>query len=329
MKFFSKIIVITGPTATGKTALAVALARKFNGEIVSVDSRQLYRGMDLGSGKDLAEYGEIPCHLVDVAEPGEPLDLFTFVRLAQAAIADIVRRGKLPVLCGGSTLYLDALLRDYRLPGAAPDAEVRRRLDAMSLEELNKLLDELNPPNLAQFQERANRTRVRRAIELATSGGELPELSRGAPVRPNTLILGVYYPRAEVRERIARRLDARLAAGMVDEVRRLLASGVPEETLLRYGLEYRWVTELVTGRIDYATMREQLYIKICQFVKRQDIWFRKMEREAMDIYWLERGDPALAAQYCTDFLNDRPLPAINFRMSETYYNTKNSLTEKK
>ncbi|MGE4563683.1 MAG: tRNA (adenosine(37)-N6)-dimethylallyltransferase, partial [Victivallaceae bacterium] len=202
-----KVVAVTGPTATGKTALAVDLARQFNGEIVSVDSRQVYTGMDLGTGKDLAEYGEIPYHLIDLAAPGdEEYHLARFVHDAYLAMAGIIARGRLPILCGGTALYLDALLKGYRLPGGeAPKTETRLRRD-------RTLAPSFEPP-----------------FEL------------------DALVLGVYYPRGEVRRRIELRLDARLAAGMIDEVVRLHAGGVSYEKLEYFGLEYREIARYLRG----------------------------------------------------------------------------------
>ncbi|MBO5680145.1 MAG: tRNA (adenosine(37)-N6)-dimethylallyltransferase MiaA, partial [Lentisphaeria bacterium] len=177
MNFFPKTIIVTGPTATGKTALAVALAERFNGEIISVDSRQVFRGMDIGSGKDLAEYGNVPYHLIDVADPGEPYDLFNFVRDARQALKDIVKRGKLPIFCGGSVLYLDAMLKGYTLEGAKPDMALRESLDKLTLAELNAKLNELSPDDLAQFKDRDNALRVRRAIENTLSTGRAVSLN--------------------------------------------------------------------------------------------------------------------------------------------------------
>ena len=320
MRDFPKTLAITGPTASGKTALAVRLARKFRGEIVSADSRQVYRRMDLGTGKDLAEYGEVPHHLIDIADPREEFDLHAFVRAAREALHDIASRGKLPVLTGGTVLYLDALLRDYTLPGGGADPSLRAELDRLTLGELNAKLDAIAPAGLAEFRDRDNFLRVRRAVEIAVSGGSLAHADNaGYPGPDKVLVLGVYHPRTVIRERIERRLDARLAAGMIDEVEQLHLSGVPWERLERFGLEYRAVADFLRGRCDFDAMRSDLLDRIRQFAKRQDIWFRKMERAGLAIHWLPAGDPARAEALTEAFLAGRELPAPEFRMSDVYY----------
>ena len=325
MKFFPKTIIVTGPTATGKTALAVYLAARFDGEIISVDSRQVFRGMDIGSGKDLAEYGSVPYHLIDVADPGEPYDLFNYVCDARKALADIFQRGRLPILCGGSVLYLDALLKGYTLEGAKPDMALRDSLDKLSLAELNCKLDELNPPDIAQFKDRDNALRVRRAIENTLSTGKAVSLNSEAGLLDNSLVLGVYYPRKTVHGRVEKRLDARLQEGMIDEIRNLHEkNSVPWEVLERYGLEYRHVSEYLQGKCDYAVMRNTLLYSIRKFVKRQDIWFRKLEREGVDIHWVENGNAEAAADLTKKFLKGEPLPASNIKLSETFYGTQSS-----
>lgn len=320
MSFFPATIIVTGPTATGKTALAVDLAEKFNGEIVSVDSRQVYKHMDIGSGKDLAEYGDIPYHMIDVAEPGTVFDLFSFVPQAFAAVENIAARGKLPILCGGSTMYLDALLRGYSLNGAKPDMVLRNELDKLSLEELNSKLDSLMPPDLAEFKERDNPLRVRRAIENTLTCGCAVITERHGGLLENSLILGVYYPRKEVHARVELRLDERLQHGMIEEIKALHeVNAVPYENLERYGLEYKFVSLYLQNVLDYSAMRDQLLFAIRKFVKRQDIWFRKMEREGVNIHWLLRGDRAEAQMMVQKFLNGEALPESPIKLSETFY----------
>ena len=325
MNFFPKTIIVTGPTATGKTALAVDLARRFDGEIISVDSRQVFRGMDIGSGKDLAEYGNIPYHLIDVADPGEPYDLFAFVRDARKALNDIVQRGKLPILCGGSVLYLDALLKGYSLDGAKPDMVLRESLDKLSLSELNCKLDELAPPDLSQIKDRDNALRVRRAIENTLAVGNAVRKNADDGLLDNSLVIGVYYPRKTVHERVESRLDSRLQQGMIDEIRYLHdEKGVAWETLERYGLEYRHVSEYLQGKCDYVSMRNTLLYSIRKFVKRQDIWFRKLEREGVNIHWVENGNADVAADLTAKFLAGEILPESKLKLSETFYGTQSS-----
>ena len=273
-----KVLAVTGPTATGKTALAVRLAERFGGEIVSVDSRQVYRGLDIGSGKDLEEYGAVPFHLIDIADPAkEVYNLARFCADAFAAIGEIAGRNKLPILCGGTALYLLALLAGYRLPGEA-----------------------LPPRNSGRPREKQE------------GGAD----SFAPPFELDALILGVYYPRAEVRERIRIRLDKRLAAGMLDEGRRLLSSGVTPEQLEFFGLEYREMARCLTGKCTPQEMRDTLLNKIRQFAKRQDIFFRKMEKEGHVIRWLLRGDPAAAEELTRRFLQGETLPPPDFRLSD-------------
>jgi len=320
MSFFPETIVITGPTATGKTALAVKLAQIFDGEIVSVDSRQVYRHMDIGSGKDLSEYGCVPYHLIDVADPGTPYDLFTYLEQAQAAIRNIASRGRLPILCGGTTMYLDALLRGYALQGAPPDAALRQELDQLPLAELNKKLDELAPADLAEFKDRCNPLRVRRAIENALSCGRCGCVKNSGALLANSLIIGVYFPRPEVHKRVEIRLDERLKNGMIEEIKALHdVHNVSFEALDRYGLEYRYVARYLQGLMDYQTMRNTLLYSIRKFVKRQDIWFRKMERENINIHWIPRGDINEAGELVRKFLAHQELPPSPIKLSEIFY----------
>jgi len=278
-----RMLAITGPTAAGKTALAVKLARRFNGEIVSIDSRQVYRGLDIGSGKDLAEYGEVPYHLIDIADPAcEVYNLYRFCNDAFAAIDDIVRRGKMPVLCGGTALYLNALLQGYRLPGG-----------------------EL-PPRVA------GESRCRQ------NGEALPSFV--PPFGLDALVIGVYYDRKTIRERIEKRLDARLAEGMIDEVRKLHdENGVSWETLEFFGLEYREVSLYLTGKNSFDEMRKTLLDRIRQFAKRQDIFFRKMEREGVVIHWCRGGSDPSPEELVEKFMAGSVLPPPAIRLCEIDY----------
>ena len=276
--------------------------------------------MDIGSGKDLAEYGNVPYHLLDVADPGEPYDLFTYLKQAQAAIKDIQMRGKLAILCGGSTMYLDALLRGYELTGAAPDMALRNELDKLSLTELNAKLDALAPADLAHFKDRDNPLRIRRAIENTLNTGSAMSMGKSNALLDSALILGVYFPRSVVHQRVELRLDARLQAGMIEEVRNLHEQHqVPWEVLERYGLEYRYVSQYLQGVLDYETMRNTLLFSIRKFVKRQDIWFRKMERENICIHWVKEGNVNEAADLCKRFLAGETLPESPIKLSETFY----------
>lgn len=297
--------------------MAVQLARRFDGEIVSVDSRQIYRGLDLGSGKDLAEYETVPYHLIDIADPHETFHLAAFLAAAREAIARIGERGKLPILAGGTALYLDALLNGYRLEEAETDWEKRAELDALSLEQLTAELRRY-PEAAAAFSGWENKSRVRRALELAQAG-KSKSVRAEAPAY-QTLILGVYFPRQEVHARIAGRLEARFDAGMIEEVRRLHdEAGVPWAQLESFGLEYREIALYCQGKSTLAEMKQTLLFRIRQFAKRQDIWFRKMEREGRPIHWLRQDRFREAAELVETFLAGRELPVPDFRMMDTFY----------
>ena len=284
------LLVILGPTASGKTRLAVAAARALGGEIVSADSRQVYRGMDLGTGKDLAEYGNVPYHLIDLADPGEEYNLFRFQRDAFAAIAAIRQRGQLPILCGGTGLYLDAVLRGYRLVEVPENPALRTELETESDARLAERLRELRPQQ-HNTTDLADRDRLIRAIEIAwgeaAAASELPPLPQLQP-----LVFGLRWPREELRRRIARRLDERLAAGMIDEVRHLNAAGTSWQQLEFYGLEYRLIAQYLQGALRRNDMVQKLRSEIGQFAKRQETFFRRMERQGVAIRWLDgAGEP--------------------------------------
>ena len=290
MKKNLKLITVTGPTATGKTALAVKLARRFNGEIISLDSRQLYRYMDIGSGKDLAEYGEIPYHLIDIAHPNDIVDLAQVLRKVQEAIDKIASKNKTIFLCGGTALYLESILKRRTLTLEEPDAELRAELDKLSLAELVDLITAEYPAAWAALNadDRLNPLRIRRKIENAMKSKD-----SAVPALPpwqdfEMLIIGVYFPRAVVRENIRRRLEYRFDNGRIDEIRRIhCEENVPWEKLERFGLEYREISRFLQGKCSEEQMRTELLNKIRQFAKRQDIFFRKIEREGFPIHWLD------------------------------------------
>ena len=286
------LITILGPTASGKTRLAARLADSIGGEIISADSRQVYRGMDIGTGKDLSDYvvdgRTVPYHLIDIAEPGYKYNVFEFQRDFLAAYESIRSRRHIPILCGGTGLYLESVLRGFRLIPVPENPELREQLSTKSLAELTEIL--------ASYKTLHNTTDVdtpKRAIRAI----EIEEYYRRQPVESRTfpslhsLTLGVSISREQRRENISRRLRERMAEGMADEVRRLLHKGLAPEDLIYYGLEYKYVTLFVTGSIDADTMTRQLEIAIHQFAKRQMTWFRGMERRGVHIQWLDYALP--------------------------------------
>lgn len=281
-------IVVLGPTASGKTRLGVALARELNGEIISADSRQVYRGMDIGTGKDLEEYGEVPYHLIDIVEPGEDFNVFLFQKLCFAVMNEIRARNLLPVIVGGTGLYLDAVLRRYRMVEVPELPELRREIAPLSPEELAARLLAVNP-RLHNTTDLLDRDRLLRAIEIAEyekshDPEPLPE------IRP--LIFGVRWERSILRQRITARLKERLDAGLIEEVAELHRQGVPYETLEFYGLEYRFVARHLKGELNRNDLFQKLNSAIHDFAKRQDSWFRRMERQGTEIHWLDgAGEP--------------------------------------
>ncbi len=282
------MLTILGPTATGKTQLAAQAARQLKGEILSADSRQIYRGMDLGTGKDLADYivgGEqIPYHLIDLAEAGSQFNVFEFQRRFIQAYDDIRSRGKFPVFCGGSGLYLEAVLKGYKLTQVPSDKQRREELSLLSLDELALILKGYK--TLHNSSDTETKNRVIRAIEIEAYLLLNPDLDFKFP-KINSLIIGVQFDRNTRRERITARLKQRLEEGMIEEVQGLLDKGLTPEDLTYYGLEYKYVTLYITGQFTREEMFEKLNIAIHQFAKRQMTWFRKMEREGFEIKWLD------------------------------------------
>lgn len=279
---------ILGPTASGKTRKAVALAKALGGEIVSADSRQVYRGMDLGTGKDLEEYDGIPYHLIDICDAGERYDLHRYVKDFNAAVADIRSRGRLPIVCGGSGMYAETALSGVVLPDVPANEALRAELAGKSLAELTAILQQYKTLHNTTDVDTAKR--AVRAIEIALYYQEHPDLAAAADRRQaaphDACIFVVDLPRDIRRERITQRLHARLEAGMVEEVRGLLARGTPPENLLYYGLEYKFLTLYLLGKLTYEEMVEQLNIAIHQFAKRQMTWLRGMERRGFTLHWL-------------------------------------------
>ena len=290
----NKLITIIGPTASGKTSLAVAVACRIiqqgrHAEIISADSRQVYRGMDIGTGKDLAEYGSIPYHLIDICEPGTKYNLFEYQQDFLLAYNDIINRGVVPILCGGTGLYVESVLKGYQLSPVPQNPELRNSLEGKSLEELTEILKSLKEQNRSLMHNTTDVDscqRAIRAIEIEEYNLHTPTPVRPFPEIPYILI-GVDISRELRREKITKRLRQRLDNGMVEEIHGLLNRGIPAEDLIYYGLEYKYVTEYVIGKSSYEEMFRQLEIAIHQFAKRQMTWFRGMERRGFTIHWID------------------------------------------
>ncbi len=294
------MITILGPTASGKTPLAVALAREIGGEVISADSRQIYRRMDIGTGKDLEEYDGVPYHLIDICEPGTKYNLFRYQQDFAVAYQDITSRGAVPILCGGTGLYIEAVLKGYQLAPVSENKELRASLEGKSLAELTEILTELkrkNGSNMHNTTDVDTAQRAIRAIEIEMADPPKSSLFKedflNSPPRQGELerVFGVSIDRESRREKITRRLKDRLENGMVEEVRGLLDSGIAAEDLIYYGLEYKYVTEYVIGQLTYDEMFTKLEIAIHQFAKRQMTWFRGMERRGFKIHWIDALQP--------------------------------------
>ena len=300
------MITILGPTASGKTPLAAALAKEIGGEIISADSRQVYRRMDIGTGKDLADYTvqdspltlnhepkTIPYHLIDICEPGTKYNLFEYQQDFFDVYQGIRQRGAWPILCGGTGLYIEAVLKGYQLSPVPQNPELRASLEGKTLDELTQLLKDLKAKTGSTMHNKTDVDscqRAIRAIEIETYNIEHPTPRRELPPVPS-VIIGVNIDREARREKITRRLKTRLEEGMLEEVRALLDEGIPADDLIYYGLEYKFVTEHLTGRLTYDEMFQRLEIAIHQFAKRQMTWFRGMERRGFTIHWIEALQP--------------------------------------
>ena len=287
-----RMITILGPTASGKTDLAAHLAARLYAEIISADSRQVYRGMDIGTGKDLGDYTVeghvIPYHLIDICEPGTKYNLFRYQQDFLDSYEDIRSRGVLPILCGGTGLYIEAVLKGYSLSPVPQNPALRTELEGKNLEELTNILVDLKRRNHSVMHNKTDVDscqRAIRAIEIETYNLTKPTEERQCPPI-DSLIIGVDIEREARREKITHRLKTRLEGGMVDEIDGLLKRGIPAENLIYYGLEYKFVTEYLIGKLSYDEMFQQLEIAIHQFAKRQMTWFRGMERRGFTIHWV-------------------------------------------
>ena len=282
------LITILGPTAAGKTSLAAKLAALINGEIISADSRQLYKRMDIGTGKDLSDYVvdgiSIPYHLIDIVEPGVKYNVFEYMREFYGAFSSIIENGKIPIFSGGSGMYLDAILSGYELSKVPNDNSLREEMSNMSFDKLIQRLKSYGP--LHNISDITSDERLYRAIEIAefqfknrVSSLEIPEF--------NSINFGIMYNLDDVRNRIEKRLIQRIDEGMVDEVKRLIDEGLNPDDLIYYGLEYKFVTNYITGKVNFKQMYNQLNIAIGQFAKKQMTWFRKMEKKGVKIIWID------------------------------------------
>lgn len=297
-----KMITIIGPTACGKTSLAAHLAAALiksgkPAEIISGDSRQVYRGMDIGTGKDLVDYTvadvKVPYHLIDICDPGEKYNIFRYQQDFLEAYQDIQGRGVVPILCGGSGLYVESVIREYNLSPVPQNAELRAKLASCSMDELTQILMDLKERNNSDMHNKTDvdsPQRAIRAIEIETYNLEHKTEDRYFPPI-ETKVFGVDVDRDTRRNRISSRLKARVDEGMTDEIKRLLADGVSADDLIYYGLEYKFVTEYVIGKLSYEEMLRQLEIAIHQFAKRQMTWFRGMERRGIKIEWIDGTQP--------------------------------------
>lgn len=288
-----KMITILGPTASGKTPVAARLAAEIGGEIISADSRQVYRRMDIGTGKDLEDYGSVPYHLIDICEPGTKYNLFEYQQDFYDVYQQIRSRGAVPILCGGTGLYIEAVLKGYHLSPVPQNQALRDSLEGKSLDELSQMLADLKAKtgsNMHNTTDVDSCQRAIRAIEIETYNLEHPTPRRELPP-VDSIIIGIDIDRELRREKITRRLKTRLDHGMVEEVRALLDEGIPAEDLIYYGLEYKFLTEYLTGQLSYNEMFQRLEIAIHQFAKRQMTWFRGMERRGFKIHWISATLP--------------------------------------
>lgn len=297
MKYLPKLLAIVGPTASGKTKLAVTIARTYNGEIISADSRQVYQGMDIGTGKDLGEYGigknRVKYHLIDTISPSKQFDLKRYQTLAYKAISDVIRRGKLPILVGGSGLYIQAVVDGYNLETAKPISGQRLNLEKLSVLELQKMIKKADQTFFDRLQpsDQKNKRRLIRYIEILQADHITHDsLYRSSKARYNALVLGLEYSLPTLRTRIKKRLESRFKEGMIEEVERLHAQGLSWERLERFGLEYKYIALYLQKKLSKAEMKKKLAIACGQFAKRQMTWLRRWEKQGREILWLKPQD---------------------------------------
>ncbi|HON10029.1 MAG TPA: tRNA (adenosine(37)-N6)-dimethylallyltransferase MiaA [Chitinispirillaceae bacterium] len=294
------LIVICGPTASGKTRLGVYLASQYNGEIISADSRQVYRGMDIGTGKDLNEYfineRKIPCHLIDIADPQSVYTLFDYQRDFYQVYREIKSRGRVPFLVGGSGLYIEAVLKNYQIPAIPENEELRENLNGLEKEELRRELEKIDP-ELYSRTDLSSKKRIIRALEIACYRRENPQKDETGPVEKiNPLVICTRWDREQLRKRIDLRLELRLQEGMIDEVRRILESGISRKRYSLFGMEYGHLARYIEGEVSYTQAVEQLRHSIHQLAKRQETWFRGMQRRGIEVHWINGADQKEASE---------------------------------
>ncbi|NLP02736.1 MAG: tRNA (adenosine(37)-N6)-dimethylallyltransferase MiaA [Fibrobacter sp.] len=301
------LIVICGPTASGKTRLGVYLASHYNGEIISADSRQVYRGMDIGTGKDLNEYfineKKIPCHLIDIANPQSVYTLFDYQKDFYKVYREIKLRNRVPFLVGGSGLYIEAVLKNYQIPAIPENEELREKLSGLEKEELKRELEKIDP-DLYSRTDLSSKKRIIRALEIACYRRENPEKDEIRPVEKiNPLVICTRWDRERLRKRIDLRLELRLQEGMVDEVRRILGSGISQKRYSLFGMEYGYLARYIEGEVSYTQAVEQLKHSIHQLAKRQETWFRGMERRGIEVHWINGADQEEASEIVSRYFS--------------------------
>ena len=310
LKSIYDLLVVTGPTASGKTALAAAIASRINGEIISADSRQVYKGMNLGTGKDYEDYlvngTKIPCHLIDIAEPGYKYNVFEYQRDFMKVYSNMKKRNIFPIVCGGSGMYADSIITGYKMFEVPPDSGLRIELEKKSMEELKEIL--LTFKNLHNSTDIDTRKRVIRAIEIEHTSRDKGKQGNQFP-KIKALLVGIVFDRDTRRKRISERLKQRLNSGMINEVKHLIDIGISPETLIYYGLEYKFITLYLMGKLTRDEMVRDLETAIHQFAKRQMTWFRGMERKGIKINWIEGTLPIEEkVKKVMGLLENSPLP---------------------
>jgi tRNA dimethylallyltransferase len=331
-----KVVVIIGPTATGKTSLAVKLAKEFAGEIISADSRQVYKGLDIGTGKDIKEYGTgsnaVKYHLIDICSPKETYNLKQFNNNAKELINEIYVKNKLPIIAGGTALYVDSLVSNYDFPISAPNLDLRTELKTKSIQELADYLRTYHPDRYKKLDNKNSRPRIVRAIENKTfynkkmttkSVLKQSQASKGnSDINFQWLIIGTFFSRKEVHSRIEKRLEDRLSCGMIEEVQSLHKNGISWERLDAFGLEYRYISQYLKNEINLGEMKNILLAKIRRLARSQDIWFRKMEQKGHKIYWIPEGIIRQASVLVKKFINNKILPEPDIKLMNIYYGPK-------